>query len=360
MSRILYAPFWSWIAPTVAGLFVLALHALDLPLTAPFFVVAVALLFPAVFAAVHHAETIALRLGDPYGAIVLAVAVTIIEVALIISILLESPAGTSEIARDTVFSAIMIVLNGIVGLCLLVGGVRYTEQGFRARGATAALGVLATVAVLGLVLPNYTKTLPGPVYAPFQLIFVAVVSLVLYGLFLFIQTVRHTEDFRDIIGDHAHGESPDHARFAGALLLLPLTLLSVVLLAESLTPFVETSVLRAGLPEALVGVAIATVVLLPEGTAALRAARANRLQTSLNLALGSALASICLTIPSVAVVSLVLGQSLILGLEAEHIVLLLLSLFMATLTLATGRTTILQGAIHLVIFGAFLTFATVP
>ncbi len=321
---------------------------------------AAGLLFAAVFAAVHHAETVAHRLGDPYGAILLAVAVTIIEVSLIVAVLLEAEPGTSEIARDTVFAAIMIVLNGIVGLCLLIGGVRFHEQGFQARGAVAALAVLATVAVLALVLPNFTLATPGPVYAPPQLIFVAVTSLALYGLFLFVQMIRHRGDFLDPAGAADSGPPPDPRTFRAGLLLLPLALVAVVALAESLSPVVEGAVARAGLPAALVGVAIAMVVLMPEGTAAIRAARANRLQTALNLALGSALASICLTIPTVALLSLVLGQPLALGLDAEHIVLLILSLFMATLTLATGRTTVLQGGIHLVIFGAFLTIAAVP
>ncbi len=357
-------PLWTLIVPVSAIVFV-ALVLLGLPGGVPGWLVPVAVpvLLATVFAAVHHAETIAHKLGDPYGAIVLAIAVTIIEVALIVSVLLNAPPGTSEIARDTVFAAIMIVLNGIVGLCLLVGGVRHREQGFQARGATGALAVLGTVAVLALVLPNYTLAAEGPVYAPPQLLFVAVTSLALYGLFLFVQMVRHQDDFRDLRpqeGAKHAGPLPDRRAMAVAMAMLPVALLAVVGLAEALAPTVEHAVDRAGLPAALVGVTIAMTVLLPEGTAALRAARANRIQTSLNLALGSALASICLTIPTVAVLSLALGRPLVLGLEAEHVVLLVLSLFMATLSLAMGRTTILQGGVHLVIFGAFLTLAAMP
>lgn len=354
------APLWSWAAPAATALFAGTAHLLHLPIPLLLVPVAAVLLFAAVFAAVHHAEVIAHRLGDPYGSIILAVAVTIIEVALIVAVLPDASSGQSAIARDTVFAAIMIVLNGIVGLCLLVGSARYTEQGFQARGATASLGVLGTLAVLGLVLPNFTQTASGPVYSPFQLTFVAVVSLGLYALFLFVQTVRHQGDFRDAANGEEPHDPPDASAFRSAMILLPLTLMAVVLMAETLTPLVEGAVKSAGLPQALVGVAIAMVVLLPEGLAAFRAARANRLQTSLNLALGSALASICLTIPAVAAVSLWLDRPLVMGLEAKHIVLLVLSLFMATLSLATGRTTVLQGAIHLVIFGAFLTFAAVP
>ncbi len=331
---------------------------------------AAALLFATVFAAVHHAEVIAHRLGDPYGAILLAVAVTVIEVALIVSVLMTASPGTSEIARDTVFAAIMIVLNGIVGICLLIGGLRFREQEFQARGASGALAVLGTVVVLTLVLPNYTLAVPGPVYAPPQLLFVAVVSLALYGLFLFVQTVRHREHFLDQVprerpdddvgaGSKAEPHTGRRA-FTVALVMLPLALSAVIGVAETLAPTVEHAVARAGLPAALVGVIIAMTVLLPEGIAAVRAASANRLQTSLNLALGSALASICLTIPVVAMLSLTLDQPLTLGLEAEHMVLLVLTLFMATLSLAMGRTTILQGGVHLVIFGTFLTLAAIP
>jgi Ca2+:H+ antiporter len=367
LAAALEAPLWTVVAPMVTLTFVAvaALAAVE-PLPGLLIAPAVALLFAAVFAAVNHAETLAHRLGDPYGAILLAVAVTVIEVALIVSVLLKAPPGVSEIARDTVFAAIMIVLNGIVGLCLLIGGLRFREQAFQPRGAAGALAVLGTVAVLALVLPNYTLAVPGPVFAPPQLVFVAAVSLALYGLFLFVQMVRHRDDFSDGPPAH-HGDGDGDADPAAgrramtvALVALPLALLAVIGMAETLAPVVEHAVERAGLPTALVGVTIAMTVLLPESVAALRAAWANRIQTSLNLALGSALASICLTIPTVAMLSLVLGHPLALGLDAEHIVLLVLSLFMATLSLATGRTTILQGGVHLVIFTAFLTISTVP
>lgn len=354
-------PIWTLIVPVAAlivvvaatGLFGAALPGWLIP-------VAAVLLFATVFAAVHHAETVALRIGEPFGSILLAVAVTVIEVSLIVSMLLGAPEGESAIARDTVFAAIMITLNGIVGLCLVAGGVRYHESGFQARAATSALALLGTVAVLALVLPNFTLAVSGPIYAAPQLIFVAVVSLALYALFLYVQTISHRDDFLDAIAPLHETAPPSGRVFAGGLILLPVALLAVVLLAELLAHPVEQAVEHAGWPDALVGVAIALVVLMPEGAAALKAARANRVQTSLNLALGSALASICLTIPTVAILSLVLDQTLILGLAAEHIVLLVLSLFVATLTLATGRTTMLHGGIHLVIFAAFVTLAAVP
>lgn len=334
----------------------MALHG-NIPL--PVLLIAIPVLFAAVFSAVHHAEVIAHRLGQPFGSILLALAVTVIEVSLIVSLLLSAGGGESTVARDTVFAAIMIVLNGIVGLCLLVGGLRHHRQTLQPHAATAALGVLATLAVLALILPNYTLATPGPRYAPTQLVFVAVVSLALYGLFLHAQTVRHREDFADPLEVDSDVPLPPRA-FPLALGLLPVSLLGVVLLAEVLAGPVEHAVEQAGLPEALVGVVIALLVLMPEGVAALRAARDNRLQTAINLSLGSALASLCLTIPTVALISLWLGQDLVLGLDAEHIVLLVLSLFASTLTMAMGRTTVLQGGIHLVIFGAFLTLSAIP
>lgn len=318
------------------------------------------LLFINVFASVHHAETIALRLGNPYGAFVLAIAVTIVEVSIILTVLVNSPDEVITIARDTVFAAIMIVLNGIIGLALLVGGLRYHQQEFKARGATAALSVLATIAVLALVLPDFTMAAPGPIYAPAQLVFVAIVSLSLYMIFLVVQMISHRDDFTESLAEETHRAPPDNSAFVAACLMLPVALVSVILVAELLSPVIELTVNKAGLPVAMVGVVIAMLVLLPEGTAAIRAALNNRLQTSLNLALGSALASICLTIPTVAMLTLFMGKPLALGLESEHIVLLLLSLFISTITLAMGRTTILQGAVHLVIFGAYLTMASIP
>jgi len=358
-------PPWTLIAPVLALAMGLAgefaWHG-DVPPV--LLIAAIPVLFAAVFATVHHAETIAHRIGQPFGSIILALAVTIIEVSLIVSVLLASPGGESAVARDTVFAAIMIVLNGIVGLSLLVGGLRHHRQNFQPASAGAALGVLGTLAVLCLVLPNYTVAVPGPVYSPVQLTFVATVSLMLYGIFLYVQLARHSDDFLDVPlhGDilAADAQVVGPAAMRAACLALPVALLGVVLLAETLATAVERGIAQAGLPEALVGIAIALVVLMPEGIAALRAARANRLQTSLNLALGSALASLCLTIPTVAIVSLALGQKLVLGLDAELTVLLVLTLFMSSITLATGRTTVLQGGVHLVIFAAFLILAAEP
>ena len=323
--------------------------------------VAAAALGGSVFAAVHHAEIVALRVGEPLGSIILAVAVTIIEVALIVSLMVSGAPGADAFARDTVYSAVMIVLNGVVGLCLVFGGARHHEQTFGVDAAASSLGVLGTLATIALVLPNYTRTVTGPLYAPSQLVFVGVVSLVLYGVFLFVQTVRHRDYFlADATADEAHHDTPTAAATRLSAAILCVALVAVVALAKTLSYPLERGLAAAGLPSSFIGVVIAGLVMLPEGVAAVQAARANRLQTSLNLALGSALASIGLTIPAVAAVSLGLGQRLVLGLQAGEMVLLILTMFIATLTLATGRTTVLQGAVHLVIFGVFLFLSAVP
>lgn len=314
----------------------------------------------AVLSAVHHAEVVAHQVGEPYGTLVLALAITVIEVALIVSMMLAGGPQTTALARDTVFAAVMLILNGIVGLCLLAGGSKHREQTFGQLGVSASLTTLAAIAVLTLVLPNYTTSVVGPVYSASQLAFVAVVSVVLYGTFVLVQTVRHRDYFLPQTGEEAHAAPPGVkvATMSSGLLLLGLV--AVVLLAKALAPTIEAAVDRAGAPKAVVGIIIAMVVLLPEGLAAFRAAQANRLQTSLNLALGSALASIGLTIPAVAIVSLATGWTLTLGLDVKSVVLLLLSLFVTSLSLSTGRTTVLQGTVHLVLLATYLFTTIVP
>ncbi|MCW6531719.1 MULTISPECIES: calcium:proton antiporter [Sphingomonas] len=324
-------------------------------------IAAAVILIGSVLAAVHHAEVVAHKVGEPFGTLVLAVAVTVIEVSLIVSLMLSDAGDASTLARDTVFAAIMIIVNGIVGLCLLSGGVRFREQRFTLRGVSASLNVLVAMSVLTLVLPNFVESAPGPAYAPSQLVFVAIVSLILYGTFVLVQTVRHRSYFLPEGGAEEEHADPPATRTAWAAFgVLLVALVGVVLLAKGLAATVEKAVLGAGLPLAVVGVVIAGVVLAPESLAAWRAARRNRLQTSLNLALGSALASIGLTIPSVAVVSLVLGLPLALGIGAKGLTLLVLSLFSITLSLGTGRTTILGGVVHLVIFAVYLFVTVVP
>lgn len=359
MTKNQYAPWWSWAWPVLACL-VLVL-AMVVGSTGLIAVAAGLLLIATVFAAVYHAEVVAHRVGEPFGTLLLAVAVTVIEVALIVSMIIGTP-GSATLARDTVFAAVMIVCNGIVGLCLLVGGARHREQGFQVEGASAALAVLAALTVLSLIVPNVTTSTPGPDFSTAQLIFAGAASLVLYGSFVFVQTVRHRDYFLPVdtgsMGKHA--PPPSTGRALVSLGLLMVSLVAVVGLAKTLTPALEAGVAWLDAPKAVVGIVIAALVLLPEGTAAVKAARANQLQTSLNLALGSALASIGLTIPAVAVVAIVLDQRLELGLGIKEQLLLALTLFLGVITLGTGRTTVLQGIIHLVMFAAFLFLAVVP
>ena len=360
MSQPARIPWWTWTWPCAAWALLIAMTVAGA--TGIIAAAAGAALIATVFAAVYHAEMVAHRVGEPFGTLILAVAVTVIEVALIVSVTVGAPAEKSGLARETVFAAVMIVCNGIVGLCLLAGGMRHREQGFQVRGAGAALAVLAALTTLTLIVPNFTINAPGPRFTTVQLVFAGIVSLVLYGSFVFVQTVRHRDYFLPSEGgsDDTHAPLPSNAATAISAALLLVALIAIVGLAKALTPTLESVIAWAGVPKTVVGIVIALLVLLPEGLAALRAARANRLQTSLNLALGSALASIGLTIPTVAVVSITLGFQLDLGLDAKDSILLALTLLLSVITLGTGRTTVLQGIVHLVIFAAFVFFALVP
>jgi Ca2+:H+ antiporter len=356
-------PTWSVIFPVAAVLILASLSpssANGLGAIALF----AALIF-AVFAAVYHAEVIAHRVGEPFGTLVLAAAVTLIEASLIISLMLSDDGGNSTLARDTLFATAMIVLNGIVGLCVIVGGIKHGGQGFQVSGASAFLIVLITVATITLVLPVYTLSAAGPVFTSSQLILVSTVSLAAYGVFLFVQTVRHRDYFLPALGasdEELHMPPPTNRVTALSGVFLLVALAAVVLLAKTLSYPIESGVRHLGVaePGALVGAIVASLVLLPEGVAAVQAARRDRLQTSLNLALGSGLASISLTIPAVAGVSLLLGKPFVLGLGSKEIVLLVLTFGISILTLGEGRTTVLHGAVHLVIFAVFAYLLIVP
>lgn len=320
-------------------------------------------LIAAVGSAVHHAETVAHRVGEPYGTLVLALAVTVIEVAMIVSLMSAAEGGKPALARDAIFATIMIIANGVVGVCLLVGGVRHRVQAFQVDGAAPALAVLAALSTLSLVLPTFTTTTSGPTYSPAQLKFAAAASLALWLVFVFFQTVRHRDYFLPRGGDaapEAHATPPSVARAWSSFALLIAALIAVVGLAKALSPMAESALAAAGAPPAVLGILVAMVVLLPETVAAVRAAHADRLQPAMNLALGSALATIGLTIPAVAVLALAWDMPLWLGLGAKEIVLLTLTFLVAGFTLGSGRTTLMQGAVHLVLFLAFLFLAVVP
>ncbi|MFI6685519.1 calcium:proton antiporter [Streptomyces sp. NPDC050485] len=320
----------------------------------------------AVLAAVHHAEVVAHRVGEPFGSLVLAVAVTVIEVALIVTLMSDGGDKNASLARDTVFAAVMITCNGIVGVCLLVGALRRRVAVFNAEGTVTAFGTVTTLAGLSLALPTFTTSKPGPEFSPAQLIFAAIASVFLYGLFVATQTVRHRDYFLpvtqqgEVMRDDAHANPPSARTAWTSVALLGVALVAVVGLAKGVSPTIESGVAAAGLPASVVGVVIALLVLLPETIAAVRAARRDRLQTSLNLALGSAMASIGLTIPAVALASVWLSGPLVLGLGASHMVLLALTVAVGILTVVPGRATLMQGGVHLSLFAAYIVLAVSP
>jgi Ca2+:H+ antiporter len=334
-----------------------ALSARSLTLSA----VMIGIMLGAIFAAVHHADVIAHRTGEPYGTLVLTLAVTVIEVALIESIVLM-PNSSPALARDTVFAVIMIVCNGLVGLCILVGGLRHHEQEFQISGTGVYLIVLGALSVLTLVLPNYTIAAPGPYFSTAQLVFVSVHTIVLYATFLFVQTSRHVDYFRaddDTAPDGRH-IYPSNPEVAASAVLLIAALCGVILVAKKFATILETGLSFIGAPQAVAGVIIAMVVLTPESISAVQAARRDVLQKSLNLALGSSLATIGLTIPAVALTNIFLGRGLELGLSARDTLLLALTLFMSLVTFGTGRTNILAGLVHLIVFATFLFLVFIP
>ncbi len=328
-----------------------------------FIALAVVTLLAAVIAAVHHAEVIAQRIGEPYGTLVLALAVTVIESALILSLMLSNAAKSAAVPRDTVYAAVMIICNGVVGLCVLIGGLHHREQSFRIEGTGSGFAALATLSVLVLVMPTFTTSSAEGIYTNSQLIFVAMSSLALWLVFVFIQAVRHRDYFLPLdspADESVHADPPSVREAWLSFALLIVALISVVGIAKLLSPTLEQLVLSANAPKALVGIIIAMVVLLPETWAAVRAAHADRLQTSMNLAIGSALASIGLTIPAVVAAAVLLDLPLLIGLEHKDIALLTLSFIVGSITLGSGRTNVMQGAVHLVIFAAFLFLTLVP
>jgi Ca2+:H+ antiporter len=358
-------PKSAWIFPMLGVLFfavATALHIVFTPTAAGlvFAALLLVILFGTVFAAVHHAELIAERIGEPYGTLLLTLAVTIIEVALIATIMLgDKPVPT--LARDTVFAVVMIVCNGLVGICILAGGLRYREQDVQVSGSNLYLSVLIVMATITLIMPNYTLTTPGPFYSVAQLEFVSVVTVLLYGVFLYTQTILHRDYFVSAVTGNAAGVTHVSNRMmALSTLLLLVSLLAVVLLAKKFSDVVDFATLRIGAPPAFAGVLVALLILLPESVAAITAARRNDLQKSINLALGSSLATIGLTIPAVAIAAYVLDKELVLGLNQQDTVLLVLTFFLSMVTFGTGRTNILFGLVHIVVFAVFVFLVFVP
>lgn len=355
---------WTTTIPVVALLALAVTWGRELNVVAV--VLVAALLVGAVLASVHHAEVVAHRVGEPYGSIVLAVAVTVIEVALIVTLMASGGEKAATLARDTVFAAVMITANGILGLSLFVASRRLGSARFNPEGTGGALATVATLAALSLVLPSFTLGEPGPVFTGPQLAFAAVASLALYAVFIFTQTVRHRDFFLPVtaegkpVAEDEHAAPPTTRAALSSLGMLLVSLVAVVGLAKIESPAIEQAVAAVGFPQSFVGVVIALLVLAPETLAAVRAARRELVQTSLNLALGSAMASIGLTIPAIAIASIWLEGPLELGLGATQLVLLALTVVVGVLTVVPGRATRLQASVHLVLFSAFLFLAVNP
>ena len=357
---------WTTIGPVLAVIaLVLTWGREDLG-PVPMIIVAV-LLGTAVLSAVQHAEIVAHRVGEPFGSLVLAVAVTIIEVGLIVTLMLSKKGDTTTLARDTVFAAVMITCNGIVGLSLIAGSLRHGLVVFNKEGTGGALATVATLATVCLVLPTFTTSHPGPEFSTPQLAFAAVASLLLYVLFVLTQTRRHRDFFlpvdkhgKFIDDDDDHHAPPPGSSWKVSLVLLLVALVCVVGLAKVLSPAIDSVVAAVGLPPSFVGVVIALLVLAPETLAALNAARRNRTQISLNLALGSAMASIGLTIPTLALATIWLEGPLLLGLGPTQMVLLAITVVVGMLTVVPGRATRLQGGVHIVLLAAYIFLAANP
>lgn len=358
-------PAWTWVLPLVGLVFFagatyagfdesFASTTVGLVLAA----LLIPLLVAAVFAAVYHAEEAAHQTGEPFGTLILTIAVTIIELALIISLLLTGKASPT-LVRDTVYAVIMIITTGLVGLCIVTGGLKFREQVFDVTAAKIYLVVLIVLASLTLILPNYTSTIPGPEYSNGQIAFVSFVTLLLYGVYLYSQTVLYRGYFMGS-GDESASAEASSAKLLKAILLLVLALAAVILLAKLFSAVVTFAVAAAGAPITAVGVIIAAIVLTPESIAAVKAARGDNLQKSLNLALGSSIATIGLTVPAMAVANAILDKHMVLGLEARDVTLVVTTLAASMLTFGTGRTNVLFGFVHLVLFAVFMFLVFVP
>jgi len=352
-------PLWTYILPILAVVAFFLHYYFE---SGFFYFLMGVILIGSVLAAVVHAETIAHQVGEPMGSVVLAIAVTVIEVSLIVSLTLGAKTADSTLARDAVFAAVMIILNAMIGISVLIGGFKFKEQYFTLQGVNTALTALVVISILTLILPNYTSSVPGPFYNTEQLIFVAIVTVLMYGTFLVVQNFKHRSYFLDDNEANLEEDQVKPGKKAAlfSLIFLLICLAGVVLLAESLDPKVKQWLESIGAPHALLGVIIAAIVLLPEGISAIKASMNNNLQKSLNLSLGSALASIGLTIPTVSVLAVVTNTPMTLGIDVKSSVLFFLSLFVIILSLRTGRTSILQGVALLIIFLVYIFMIITP
>lgn len=311
---------------------------------------------------VRHAECLAVKMGEPYGTLILTLSAIMIEVIMISAAVLHGE-NNPTLARDMMFAVLMIALNGLVGLSLLLGGMRHHEQHYNLQGTSAYLNTIMALAVLGLVLPNFTTSMSGPRLSSVQEIFLIITSLILYGIFLMLQTRRHSEHFLEAKGaerggDHEHDLPIRSTGFHTAMLFL--YLVAVIVLAEKFAIPLDNLVERFGMPQALGGAIVASLVLAPEALAGIQAATRNKLQRSVNILHGSVLASIGLTIPAVLTIGMITHRPVTLGIEGGNLPLLLLTLASSIVTFGSGRTSILQGCIHLLLFGVFLLLIFCP
>lgn len=359
IARLLVA--WATVAAVTGGGAWLAAATASVAVSAGFFLVLLAVVMWSAFGVVDQADALAERLGEPYGTLVLTLAIVIIEVALIGAVTLGTDEAT--LGRDTMFAVLMIVLNGVVGLGLLIGGWRYGAQAYNLEGASAYLAVIMPLAVIALTLPNFTTSTSAGTLSTTQSIAFAVFTLVLYGVFLALQTgrLRHFFVMPDLPADtEEHRLHGPQGSLAVAVAVLLLTLLPVVLLAKQLTKLLDALIAATHLPTALGGVVIALIVFTPEGLAALRAVTLNRMQRTINLCLGAAASTIGLTVPALLLIGVATGKTIMLGLSPAHTVLLALTLFLSTLTFSGARTTALNGAMHLGVFFVYLTLIFSP
>lgn len=352
-------------APALVGLGLLLYALQDDTLSFVTVSFCAALLALNISSAVHHAEVIAKRIGPSLGTLVLALSVTVIEVALIINLMDSNPQAAPTLARDTVFAAIMIVTNGIAGTSILIGGLRHKELGFQPLGTGSLMAALTTLSVLTMVLPNYTTTTAGPTYSSAQLIFVSVFSLLVYVALVWVQTRSHKDYFEAITEAkfkqlEAQAYVPTKTQTFVSFIALFVSLIVVVGLAKVLSGSISAAIAFIGAPQSSVGIVVALLVLAPETLAALNSAKANQLQTSFNLALGSGAASIALTIPVVTVYSLVVDQSLTLGLDPKSVAFLALTFIAGSFTFGSGKTTLMHGFVHLIILLSYVVFSFIP
>ena len=311
----------------------------------------------------RHADCLAIKWGEPYGTLVLTLSAITIEVVMVSTAMLHGE-NNPTLGRDAIFSVMMIALNGFVGLSLLIGGLRHREQYYNLQGVNSYLNVIMTLAVLGLVLPDFTTTTGGPTFSTEQQTFLIVVSLVLYAIFLVIQTMRHRGYFMESEQAGA-AASPGHhsllvqsTAFHAPMLLLYLVV--VILLAEKFAIPLDNSIEKFGLPQEFGGAMIAALVLTPEGIGAIQSTLRNQLQRSINILLGSVLATIGLTIPAVLTISLVTKRPVTLGLQGGNLPLLLLTLAVSVVTFTSRRTNVLQGCVHLLLFAVFVLLIFAP